>query len=97
MSPSSPCGSSTPTALRLAVADGEMWRLWYTGMPTPDGVEAYIDTALAGQAAGTDLPFVVRDGEGEIVGSTRYCHIESDNRRLEIGYTWYARGCSARR
>lgn len=77
--------------LRLALADGEMWRLWYTAIPTPDGVEAYIEATLAGQGAGTDLPFVVRDGEGAIVGSTRYCHIEAANQRLEIGYTWYAR------
>ena len=76
--------------LRAAMADGELWRLWYTTVPTPEGVEEYIDTALRGQAAGTDLPFVVRDGAGEIVGSTRYCRIEQANHRLEIGYTWYA-------
>jgi len=76
--------------LRAAMADGELWRLWYTAVPSPGGVEEYIDTALRGQAAGTDLPFVVRDGAGEIVGSTRYCRIEQANHRLEIGYTWYA-------
>jgi RimJ/RimL family protein N-acetyltransferase len=77
--------------LRAAVADGELWRLWFTTVPQPDQVEAYIETALAGQAAGIDLPFVVRDAAGTVVGSTRYCHIESANQRLEIGYTWYAK------
>jgi RimJ/RimL family protein N-acetyltransferase len=77
--------------LRLAASDGELWRLWYTSVPMPDRVEAYIEATLAGQAAGTDLPFVVRDGDGTIVGSTRYCHVEAANQRLEIGYTWYAR------
>jgi RimJ/RimL family protein N-acetyltransferase len=76
--------------LRAAVADGELWRRWYTAVPTPDGVEAYVATALAGQAAGTDLPFTVFDADGAIVGSTRYCRIEPANQRLEIGYTWYA-------
>jgi RimJ/RimL family protein N-acetyltransferase len=76
--------------LRAASADGELWKLWYTGVPTPEGVGEYIDIALRGQEAGTDLPFVVRDGAGEIVGCTRYCRIEQDNHRLEIGYTWYA-------
>ena len=76
--------------LRAALLDGHLWRLWYTAVPTPDSVEAYMETALRGQAAGTDLPFVVRDGAGEIVGCTRYCRIEQDNHRLEIGYTWYA-------
>ena len=76
--------------LRAALSDGELWRLWYTAVPSPDGLADYIDTALRGQQVGTDLPFVVRDGAGEIVGCTRYCRIEQDNHRLEIGYTWYA-------
>lgn len=76
--------------LRAALADGELWRLWFTSVPNSEQVEEYISTALAGQAAGTDLPFVVRDAAGVIVGSTRYCHVESGNQRLEIGYTWYA-------
>lgn len=76
--------------LRAAAADGELWRMWYTAVPRPEALDEYIDTALRGQDAGTDLPFVVRDGAGEIVGCTRYCHIEQANHRLEIGYTWYA-------
>ena len=76
--------------LRAALTDGELWRLWYTAVPTPDGLLEYMDTALRGQQQGTDLPFVVRDGAGEIVGCTRYCRIEQANHRLEIGYTWYA-------
>ena len=76
--------------LRAAAADGELWRMWYTAVPHPDALGEYIDTALRNQEAGLDLPFVVRDGAGEIVGCTRYCHIEQANHRLEIGYTWYA-------
>ena len=38
------------------------------------------------------MPFVVRANEtGEIVGCTRYFHVDAPNRRLEIGYTWYAK------
>jgi RimJ/RimL family protein N-acetyltransferase len=76
--------------LRAAVADGELWTRWYTAVPTPDAVEAYVAATLAAQAAGTDLPFTVFDAGGTIVGSTRYCHVEQANHRLEIGYTWYA-------
>ena len=36
------------TALSVAVADGRLWELWYTAVPEPDGVEAYITTALKG-------------------------------------------------
>lgn len=85
-----PLRSAHADGLRAAVTDGELWRRWYTAVPTPDGVEAYIATALAGQAAGTDLPFTVFDADGAIVGCTRYCHVDPTNHRLEIGYTWYA-------
>lgn len=77
-------------ALEQAAADGELWRLWYTSVPAPGHAQEYIASALREQAQGRSLPFLVRDGEGRVVGSTRYCHIERAHRRLEIGYTWYA-------
>lgn len=76
--------------LRAASADGNLWRLWYTSIPAPEAAESYIDTALAARAEGRALPFVVRDADGAIVGSTRYGNIEASHRRLEVGWTWYA-------
>ena len=86
-----PLRAAHADGLRLALADGELWRLWYTAVPAPDAVEAYVESALAGQARGDMLPFVVLDADGAVVGCTRYCNIAAANRRLEIGYTWYAR------
>jgi len=38
------------------------------------------------------FPFAVIDNRtGKIIGSTRYCNATPENRRLEIGYTWYAK------
>jgi RimJ/RimL family protein N-acetyltransferase len=85
-----PLAAKHAPGLRAALADGELWRLWYTAAPTPETLDDYIDVALRNQEVGLDLPFVVRDGAGEIVGCTRYCRIEQANHRLEIGYTWYA-------
>jgi RimJ/RimL family protein N-acetyltransferase len=77
--------------LRAAAADGELWKLWYTRVPEPDEVRAYIEEGLAGQKQGHMLPWVVRDlRSGTIVGSTRYHDIVADIDRVEIGYTWYA-------
>lgn len=76
--------------LRTAACDGKLWTLWYTSAPSPAGVEAYVATAIAERDAGLSLPFTVRDADGAIVGSTRYCHVDATNRRLEISYTWYA-------
>lgn len=78
-------------ALGAAAADGELWTLWYTSVPTPATTLDYVETALSQQAEGSALPFVVRVVEtGEIVGTTRLCNPDPINRRLEIGYTWYA-------
>jgi len=79
-------------ALAAAAADGELWRLWYTGVPAPETAAAWIGDALAMREERGAMPFVVRDNaSGEIVGSTRYMNVEPAHRRLEIGSTWYAR------
>ncbi|WP_144208638.1 GNAT family N-acetyltransferase [Shewanella donghaensis] len=79
-------------ALCLAAADGNLWELWYTTVPHPDDMKAYVDKALDQEARGESLAFVVRDKtSGEIIGSTRICNWDQANRRLEIGYTWYAK------
>ena len=76
--------------LRAAAADGELWTLWYTSVPSPEAVESYIEAALAMQAEGRALPFAVRDAQGDIVGSTRYYDLDRETPKLQIGYTWYA-------
>ena len=87
-----PLGPEHADALRSAAADGELWNLRVTSVPTPDDTENYIAAALAGYAAGHMLPFAVRDlADDRIVGSTRYHDIVPAVDRLEIGYTWYAR------
>jgi len=79
-------------AVQAAAADGELWRLWYTGVPAPDQAAAWIDTALAMRENQGAMPFVIRDNaSGDIVGSTRYFNVEAAHRRLEIGHTWHAR------
>ena len=73
-----------------AVQDGQLWRIWYSTIPHPDGMAAEIDRRLALAAAGAMVPFSVVGSAGRIVGMTTYCNIDHANRRLEIGYTWYA-------
>jgi RimJ/RimL family protein N-acetyltransferase len=74
-----------------AAADGELWNLWYTGVPRPEETGAWLETALRGQHKGHMLPWAVRDvASGKIVGSTRYHDIVPAIDRVEIGYTWYS-------
>lgn len=77
-------------ALGQAAADGELWRAWYTNVPTPAEMEAYVASALQMQARAEALVFTVRDARGEVVGTTRYYALDPKTPRLSIGYTWYA-------
>lgn len=80
--------------LAAAASDGRLWELFYTSVPEPDQVHAYISAALGGQERGDMLPWAVRDlKSGDIVGSTRYHDIVPSADRVEIGYTWYAQRC----
>jgi len=76
--------------LVAAVTDGELWKLWYTSIPTPEKMPAEIERRLKLQAAGLMLPFTVRDADGAIAGMTTY-NVDAANRRVEIGSTWYAK------
>jgi len=72
--------------------DERIWR-WNPRPPvlTPDAMRAYIESALGQQAAGQSLPFAtIEKASGRPVGSTRFCEINVEHRRVEIGYTWIA-------
>jgi len=72
-----------------AVRDGELWRLWYTAIPAPESMAAEIERRLGLQRAGNMLPFAVLDASGKAVGMTTFMNIDANNRRVEIGSTWY--------
>ena len=86
-----PLRAADAAALVDAAADGELWNLPFTVVPSASTVNAYIGNALAGQAAGTVMPFatVLRE-TGRLIGSTHFWKIDRINRKLEIGSTWIA-------
>jgi RimJ/RimL family protein N-acetyltransferase len=76
--------------LSEAVADGELWKLWFTGIPEPNAMTDYIEAALKGQELGSMLPWIVREtSTNRLIGSTRYHDILPEFDRVEIGSTWY--------
>jgi len=84
-----PLLASDAPALIEAAADGELWNLPFTVVPSAETVDAYIGNALAGQAAGTVMAFAtVLQDTGRVIGSTRFWKIDRINRKLEIGSTW---------
>jgi len=76
-------------ALCDAVRDGELWKLWYTTIPSPEGMAKEIERRLGLQKIGSMNPFCVLDSKGKPVGMTTYMNIDEHNRRVEIGSTWY--------
>ncbi len=72
-----------------AVKDGELWKLWYTSIPAPEAMSKEIDRRLGLQQLGSMNPFCILDARGNPIGMTTYMNIDQENRRLEIGSTWY--------
>ncbi|MDQ2624834.1 MAG: GNAT family N-acetyltransferase [Actinomycetota bacterium] len=86
-----PLAAEHVEGIAAAAADGELWRLWFTGVPRPEEVPAWFEDAMAQQEAGRQLAWAVRDlDSGAVVGSTRYHDVVAAIGRVEIGYTWYA-------
>jgi RimJ/RimL family protein N-acetyltransferase len=87
-----PLAPAHERALAQAVRDGELWKLWYTRVPSPEGMAAEIERRLKLQAQGNMLPFTVIDARSDSpVGMTTYMNVDAEHRRVEIGSTWYAR------
>ncbi len=85
-----PLSTAHHDGLVAATRDGELWKLWYTAVPSPEGMAAEITRRLELQSRGSMLPFTAFDGAGRIVGMTTYMNIDAVHRRVEIGSTWYA-------
>ncbi|HEY6512847.1 MAG TPA: GNAT family protein [Burkholderiaceae bacterium] len=86
-----PLSATHEPGLIEAVKDGELWRLWYTAVPTPEGMAKEIARRLDLHAKGSMTPFTVFDADGRIAGMTTYMNVDAAHKRVEIGSTWYAR------
>ena len=80
---------SHATDLMEACQDGELWKINETSVPEPDKVIGYINTA---DSMPDRQAFVVIDeSNGKAIGTTSFHDILPTSKRLEIGYTWYAK------
>lgn len=85
-----PLSPAHEAGLQAAARDGELWQLWYTSVPRPEGMAAEIQRRLGLQDKASMLPFTVFDAQGQIAGMTSFMNIDNVHRRVEIGSTWYA-------
>ena len=78
--------------LRNAAADGELWHIRVTSVPEPEHTRKYIDDALVMREAGNRFAFAVTEADtGKVLGCTSYHDIVPAVKRVEIGWTWYAK------
>ena len=86
-----PLALAHEAGLRAAAADGELWNIRVTSVPEPAQTRQYIEDALA---TGNRFAFAVLDAaSGDVLGSTSFHDILPAVKRVEIGYTWYAKCC----
>ena len=87
-----PLSLAHEAGLRAAAADGELWNIRITGVPEPEQTLKYIEEALAMRDAGTRFAFaVVEETTGKVLGTTSYHDILPAVKRIEIGWTFYAK------
>jgi RimJ/RimL family protein N-acetyltransferase len=78
--------------LRIAAADGELWNIRVTSVPEPENTRKYIEDALAMREAGNRFAFAVTEtATGKVLGCSSYHDIVPAVKRVEIGWTWYAK------
>jgi RimJ/RimL family protein N-acetyltransferase len=87
-----PLTAAHAEALAEVGLDPDLWKWIPTSVSTAKEMDAYVQTALQEQAAGSALAFaLIEKSSGRAIGSTRYGNIERTHYRLEIGWTWVAR------
>ena len=80
------------TGVMEAAADGKLWQLRFTSVPEPENTQSYIENALSGRENGDRFHFAVIEVDtGKVIGCTSYHDILPNARRVDIGWTWYAK------
>ena len=68
-----------------------LWKATIIRVESAAQMHEYIESALNEQTRGVAMAFVIVDkSSNQVVGTTRYHHINPSQARLEIGYTWIA-------
>jgi RimJ/RimL family protein N-acetyltransferase len=85
-----PITTAHEEGLWQASRDPRTWQWLSIVQPqTRAELRAYLDTALAGAAERSELPFVtILRASGHVVGSTRFLALRPEHRSIEIGWTW---------
>lgn len=75
--------------LSVACKDGELWKTITTSVPTPEKITDYINKAI--EMDNRQAFAVIDEVTNKAIGSTSYYNISPLAKRLEVGFTWYAK------
>lgn len=76
-------------ALRALALAPEIWRYFVTLITSDADFDAYFDSLLSRQDAGTHVVYVITDKRrGRVAGSMSYSNLAEEEARLEIGGSW---------
>lgn len=84
-----PLVAADRAALVDAAADGRLWELFWTSVPSEETVDSWLARALTEQRHRRTMPFAVIDAAGRLVGSTSLLRMNEAHRRVEVGATFY--------
>ena len=74
----------------FALNEPDTWKYSNISAKGKEGMEKYVQAAIAAKAEGSQYPFIVYDKQtGEYAGSTRFYDIQPALETLQLGYTWY--------
>lgn len=78
--------------LVISAQDGELWNLKYATIPQPSMMKTEIKRRLFLSNEGEMVPFaVIHNKSHRAVGMTTYCKLNPQEKKLDIGWTWYAK------
>ena len=78
--------------LLAPASNPELWRWFPTDLADPAEMRKWVGAAVEAERAGAEYAFcVISRDSGEPIGSTRFLDVDSANRSVEIGWTWYGR------
>lgn len=86
-----PLSENHISSLAKVGLEEKIWRFMrYGNVETIEQLTTWVRELLELQSLRTDLPFaVIHLASGEAIGCTRYLNIDTHERSLEIGGTWY--------
>lgn len=78
--------------LPISINEPETWYFSPKSAAGEENLKSYIQEALNQQQSGISLPFIIFDKKHQqYAGSTRLYNINTHNRNLELGFTWYGK------